>query len=132
MRWRPLIWPSTRRSRFCSACFSVMYPRVLCVIAVSQTVRISAFVAIRQRPRARSTGVGGVPLVETLVHAGVVVGAEANGLGTYADVLAEIARGYRRRPRAYREHQRGTCHDTCAGCQPGDLFGHCYRLRISV
>jgi len=68
--------------------------------------------------------------VEALVHSGVVVGGEANGLGAGADVPAEVARGRRWCPRAYRNRQhRGR--DTSAGSSPGHVLEHSYRLNFS-
>ena len=60
----------------------------------------------------------------TLMHAGVVVGAETYGLSASADVVPEVARGRRRCPhRKYRGRQ-----DCSDGSEPGDVFDHWYRL----
>ena len=73
-----------------------------------------------------SAGVGRVPTGASLMHAGVVVSVEAHALGACADVLAEVARGGRRYPRAHRQYRsRQDCSD---GSKPGDLFEHWYRL----
>ena len=73
-----------------------------------------------------SAGVGRVPTVAALMHAGVVVGTEANGLGACADVVAEVARGRRRCPCAHGQH-RGR-QESSDGSKMGRVFEHWYRL----